>query len=82
MLVSSSIAAIFWGASAKLIANDHQIQAEIIDMIHQGVNIEACKACSDNLGTTDKLLKLGINVKYMGQALTDYLKSDEKILTI
>lgn len=73
---------IIWGASAKLIANDNQIQAEILDMIHQGVKIEACKACSDNLGVTDRLLKLGIKVRYMGQALTEYLKSGDKILTI
>jgi len=73
---------IIWGASAGLVANDIQIQAEIIDMIHQGVTIEACKACSDNLGVTDHLIKLGINVRYMGQPMTEYIKADEKILTI
>jgi hypothetical protein len=73
---------IIWGASAKLVGSDPQVQAEIIEMIHLGVGFEACKACCDNLGVTDKLIKLGINVRYMGQALTDYIKADEKILTI
>ncbi len=73
---------IIWGASAKLAANDPQIQAEIIDMLHQGITIEACKACCDNLGVTEKLEKLGINVRYMGEPLTSYIKAGEPVLTI
>ena len=73
---------IIWGASAKLIGNDTQVQTEIIEMINQGVSIEACKDCCDNFGVTDKLTSLGINVRYMGKPLTDYIKSGEKILSI
>jgi len=51
-------------------------------MINQGIKIEACKDCCDNFGVTDKLTSLGINVRYMGKPLTDYIKSREKILTI
>ena len=73
---------IVWGASAKLIGNDNRIQSEIMEMINQGVQIEACKDCCDNFGVTDKLIKLGINVRYMGEPLTAYIKAGEKILTI
>ena len=73
---------IIWGASAKLIGNDTQIQTEVMEMISRGVNIEACKACSDNLGVTDKLIQLGVHVRYMGKALTDYIQANEKIITI
>jgi hypothetical protein len=73
---------IIWGASAKLVGIDTQIQAEVTEMLNHGITIEACKACTDNLGVTDKLTELGINVRYMGEALTDYIKSGEKILTI
>lgn len=73
---------IVWGASASLIANDQEIQTEVLEMISQGVTVEACKVCSDNLEATAKLLQLGIDVKYMGEPLTQYLKSDDKILTI
>ncbi|MBN2259829.1 MAG: DsrE family protein [Clostridiales bacterium] len=73
---------IIWGASAKLIGNDTQVQTEIIEMIKQGVSLEACKDCCDNFGVTDKLTSLGINVRYMGKSLTDYIKSGEKILSI
>ena len=73
---------IIWGASAKLVAIDPQVQTEIAEMINHGITIEACRACSDNLGVSDELTKLGINVRYMGKALTEYLKSGEKLLTV
>ena len=73
---------IIWGASAKLIGNDSQVQTEIAEMLNSGVKIEACKDCCDHFGVTDKLVKLGINVRYMGKPLTDYIKSEEKLLTI
>jgi hypothetical protein len=44
---------IIWGASAKLVAEDSQVQTEIFEMISQGIRIEACKACCDNLEVTD-----------------------------
>lgn len=50
-------------------------------MISKGVKIEACK-CSDNFGVSEQLIKLRITVKYMGNTLTDYIKSDEKTITI
>ena len=73
---------IIWGASAKLVAENEDVQAKVREMKENGVNVEACKVCSDNLGVTDKLIALGIDVKYMGAPLTEYLKSEEKIITI
>lgn len=73
---------IIWGASAKLVGTDTKIQTEVVEMIKQGVKIEACKDCSDNFGVTDTLTKLGINVRYMGKPMTDYIKAGEKLLTI
>ena len=73
---------IIWGASAKLVGKDTQVQTEVVEMINHGIQIEACKDCCDNFGVTDKLSKLGINVRYMGKSLTDYIKSGENILTI
>ena len=70
------------GCISQIGRPDSQIQAEVLEMLNHGITIEACKACCDNLGVTDKLTELGINVRYMGEALTDYIKSGEKILTI
>jgi len=73
---------IIWGASAKLIGTDSQVQTEILKMINQGVSVEACKDCCDKFGVTDKLIELGINVRYMGEPLTNYIKNGEQILTL
>lgn len=73
---------IIWGASAKLAGNDPQVQTEILEMINAGVTIEACKDCADNYNVTERLEKLGINVRYMGFPLTEYLKNGEKLITI
>ena len=73
---------IIWGASAKLVGEDTQVQTEVMEMIASGVNVEACKACSDNFRVSEKLIQLGVNVRYMGEALTEYLKSNDKLITI
>ncbi|MGC9151832.1 MAG: DsrE family protein [Microbacter sp.] len=73
---------IIWGASSKLAGTDTEVQAKIVEMMAQGVTVEACLACAENLGVSESLSKLGVNLRSMGQPLTDYLKADEKILTI
>jgi len=44
--------------------------------MHAGVKVSACKACADQLGMTETLHSLGIEVKYWGQGLTDILQDD------
>lgn len=76
-----SINLIIWGPSSKLTSENEQIQNEIKEMQKLGIVVEACKACADQYGVADKLEKLGITVKYMGEPLTDFLKSDAKVVT-
>jgi hypothetical protein len=73
---------IIWGASAKLVAEDTQVQTEVLEMIHSGIHVEACKDCSDACGVTGSLKRLGVNVRFMGQSLTDYIKAGEPVLTV
>lgn len=72
---------IIWGPSSKLTAENPEIQQGIAKMQENGVIIEACKACADDYGVSDTLSSLGIDVKYMGKPLTEYLKSGKKVLT-
>ncbi len=51
-------------------------------MINEGVTIEACKACADKYNASEILKSLGVNVRYTGEALTSYIKSDNKLLSI
>ncbi len=72
---------IVWGSSSRLLAEDEALQEKIKAMIEDGVILEACAACSNMLGVTEDLRKLGIDVKGMGVPLTDYLKSGYHVLT-
>jgi len=73
---------IIWGAPAKLVSEDANIQKKVQEALDVGVHITACKACADQLGVTEALEKLKIEVKYWGAPLTEILKSGEKLLTI
>ena len=73
---------IVWGASTALVAGNEKIQGQIKTLIDTGVEVVACKACADKLGVSQNLTELGIDVKYMGEPLTEYIKLDYKILTI
>jgi hypothetical protein len=73
---------IIWGAPAKLVSEDLNIQRKIKEALDAGVHITACKACADQLGVTEVLEELKIEVKYWGPALTEILKSEERLLTI
>lgn len=73
---------IIWGAPTKLVSEDANIQAKIKEAQDAGVHITACKACADELGVTETLEKLQIEVKYWGLPLTEILKSNEHLLTI
>lgn len=73
---------IIWGASSYKLTETEWIQSEIKDLIYAGIEVVACLACSDNLGITPKLKDLGIDIRYVGQELSEVLKTNEKILTL
>lgn len=73
---------IIWGAPTKLSAENTDIQAKIREALDAGVHVTACKACADQLGLTEALEKMNVEVKYWGEPLTEILKSGETLLTI
>ncbi len=72
---------VVWGPSAQLLSVDKELQEELEDLKAAGVKLLACKACSDMYGVSADLEALGVKVVYMGTPLTEYLKSDCKVLT-
>jgi hypothetical protein len=72
---------IVWGPSAKLLSENTEIQERVKAMIADGVKVEACVACANMYGVSGDLSALGIDVKGMGVPLSDYLKSDAKVLS-
>ena len=78
----NKVTLIIWGAPAKLSAEDMGIQAKIREALDAGVHISACKACADQLGVTEALERMNVEVKYWGEPLTEVLKSGQTLLTI
>jgi hypothetical protein len=72
---------IVWGPSAKLLSEDRELQEQTRRLEEAGVVLEACKKCSDLFGVSASLEALHIEVKYMGEPLTSYLKEGIKVLT-
>jgi hypothetical protein len=73
---------IIWGASAKLVGENTDIQKKVKEALDAGVHITACKACADQLGVTSTLENLKIEVKYWGAPLTEIIANGEKLLII
>ncbi len=73
---------IIWGATAKLVAENKEIQDRIAIAQQAGVNILACIACATQFGVVEALENLNIDVKPMGEPLTQILKTNATLLTI
>jgi hypothetical protein len=73
---------IVWGPSSKLLSENVELQEAVKDMADQGVEIVACKACSDGYGVSEILEGIGVDVKYMGVPLTEMLKGDWEVLSL
>lgn len=73
---------IVWGASTQLVSEDKEIQERIQDALAVGVHVTACKGCSDELGVSETMIKLGVEVVYWGDPLTKLLKNNEKLITV
>ena len=76
------VTVIVWGAPALLIKENESMKNKVKKAIDEGVNMTACRACADQLGATDVLEELGIEVIYWGEPLTSLLKEGEQLLTI
>ncbi len=72
---------IIWGPSAKLTGGDLDIHRQLKDMFDSGITVEACQACTDAYQVTEKLITLGITVRYMGGPFTEYLSGSDKVIT-
>ncbi len=77
-----NVTVIIWGGTAKLAGEDPKIQQLIQTAQQAGVKFSACKACSDQLGVTEVLEELGVEVIYWGDPLTRLLKERKRLMTI
>ena len=73
---------IVWGASASLIAENKTIQSLIAGAMREGIKIRGCLHCAKSLGVEKKLRDIGIELIYMGEPLTELIKSGGYVITV
>jgi hypothetical protein len=65
---------ILWGPTERLAAEDKDFQDMISMLMVVGVEVIACKACSDNFSVSEELERQGIDVRYVGTLVSEMLK--------
>lgn len=74
---------ITWGPSNKLLCQNSDVRDLLKQVMDIGVRVYACRRCADRYGITKELEDMNVEVKYMGEPLTDYLKDDSyRLITI
>ncbi len=72
---------ILWGPTEKLILEDLEFQEEIRMLLDEGIEVYACKSCSDHFEVSKQLEEIGIDVRYVGSFVSDMLKEGWHQLT-
>ena len=70
-----------WGPSAKLLAQNEELQERVKAVMQTGVKFNVCVVCSDDYGVSQKLQDLGVELTHTGEMLTNALQSDYKVIT-
>lgn len=71
-----------WGPSAKLLAENAELQGMLKSVLDSGVKASTCVVCSDDYGVTDTLRGLGVKPIHTGELLTEALKSGWRVITL
>ena len=72
---------VIWGPSVPALIASADLKEGLEELQAAGVETVACKACADMYGLSGDLETLGVEVKYMGQPLTDMIKEGWAVLT-
>lgn len=72
-----------WGPSARLLAENKELQKQMLVVQKTGVKFNACVVCAEDYGVTHELKSLGIDLIHTGEMLTSALQSDDvKVLSL
>jgi len=67
---------LIWGASQEIVAENKMIQERVKKLVDYGIKIVACKMCADNVGATETLESIGVEVLYTGVYLSERQKDE------
>lgn len=76
------VTVIIWGAPAKLLADNKQVQDEVKYAMENGVKFSGCITCAKRLNVVDQLKDQGIELIPWGEPLTEILMKNGKLLTV
>ncbi|MBD3189995.1 MAG: DsrE family protein [Candidatus Heimdallarchaeota archaeon] len=65
---------IFWGPVQKLLVEDQDLQKRVKNLLVAGLDIYACKGCSDLYNISEELTEIGMKVEYVGTLITSMLE--------
>lgn len=71
-----------WGPSARLLAENPDLQEKVEGMVASGVHVIGCVVCMDDYGVTETLEKIGVAPVHTGEYLTRFLKEGYSVLSI
>ena len=71
---------LIWGPSQLLALHDAEVKEKIAEIGQDGVRLIACRACADKYAIVDELSACGIEVFGTGPTLTEWLKSDSRVI--
>jgi len=77
-----NVTVIVWGATAKLVSENADIQQSVKMAMQAGVQFSACVSCAVQLGVKQELKNLGMEVIPWGEPLTRLLKEGGHLLTV
>jgi len=72
---------VIFGPSEKIVAYDAEVQERIRELQEVGIEVMACKWCSDRMGISKILEGIGIKVVYVGSIMSELLREDWASLT-
>jgi hypothetical protein len=72
---------IIFGPSEKIVAYDSEVQERIKELQEVGIEVMACKWCSDRMGISQLLEDIDIKVVYVGSIMSELLKEGWTSLT-
>ena len=78
----SDVRMIIWGPSSKLLSEDKELQEKVQEMQDAGILVEACRSCAENYRVVEDLEDLGIDVYYIGERFSEYMKEGRKVLSL
>jgi hypothetical protein len=67
---------ITWGPSNKLLCSSQEVQELVRGIMKEGVKVMACQRCAERYGLVEQITNMGIEVKLMGEPLTEYLQDE------